>query len=201
MRSSKVLRAGVAALASCWLLSVAAQSPLPVDPTQADLAKEQLQRQQTQPLNNAPVWKEIRSGIPQTTSLPGRETNVLIQSEGQTWRAVRVPIATVGGFLFAFTLLALLGFYLWRGTLRLHGTPTGRLIGRFTLAERVVHWTVAITFTTLGVTGLILTFGKTVLLPLIGYTLFAWLAILSNCLLYTSPSPRDRTRSRMPSSA
>ena len=23
----------------------------------------------------------------------------------------------------------------------------------------------------------------------------------SNCLLYTSPSPRDRTRSRMPSSA
>ena len=26
-------------------------------------------------------------------------------------------------------------------------------------------------------------------------------AIASTCLLYTSPSPRDRTRSRMPSSA
>ena len=26
-------------------------------------------------------------------------------------------------------------------------------------------------------------------------------ALLSSCLLYTSPSPRDRTRSRMPSSA
>ena len=25
--------------------------------------------------------------------------------------------------------------------------------------------------------------------------------VLNNCLLYTSPSPRDRTRSRMPSSA
>jgi len=25
--------------------------------------------------------------------------------------------------------------------------------------------------------------------------------IINNCLLYTSPSPRDRTRSRMPSSA
>ena len=25
--------------------------------------------------------------------------------------------------------------------------------------------------------------------------------LLSSCLLYTSPSPRDRTRSRMPSSA
>ena len=27
------------------------------------------------------------------------------------------------------------------------------------------------------------------------------LDLLKNCLLYTSPSPRDRTRSRMPSSA
>ena len=26
-------------------------------------------------------------------------------------------------------------------------------------------------------------------------------ALLGDCLLYTSPSPRDRTRSRMPSSA
>ena len=26
-------------------------------------------------------------------------------------------------------------------------------------------------------------------------------SLLTNCLLYTSPSPRDRTRSRMPSSA
>ena len=28
-----------------------------------------------------------------------------------------------------------------------------------------------------------------------------WKAYLEICLLYTSPSPRDRTRSRMPSSA
>lgn len=179
---SNILRAGVAALALCWLSSIAAQTPLPVDPTEADLAKQQQQRQQTQPLNNAPVWKEVRSGIPQTTSLPGRETNVLIQSEGQTWRAVRVPIATIGGFLFAMTLFALLAFYLWRGPIRLHAPETGRLIERFTVVERVVHWTVAISFVVLGITGLILTFGKTVLLPLIGYTLFAWLAILAKNL-------------------
>ena len=29
----------------------------------------------------------------------------------------------------------------------------------------------------------------------------AALAVVDDCLLYTSPSPRDRTRSRMPSSA
>ena len=34
-------------------------------------------------------------------------------------------------------------------------------------------------------------------------TIFMYFACLANavCLLYTSPSPRDRTRSRMPSSA
>ena len=35
----------------------------------------------------------------------------------------------------------------------------------------------------------------------IPYTDFLWNGTLKTCLLYTSPSPRDRTRSRMPSSA
>ena len=39
--------------------------------------------------------------------------------------------------------------------------------------------------------------------PIEGLGLFATQEIKANtfCLLYTSPSPRDRTRSRMPSSA
>ena len=32
-------------------------------------------------------------------------------------------------------------------------------------------------------------------------TVLAWSGGILTCLLYTSPSPRDRTRSRMPSSA
>jgi len=179
--ASPFVRAAVALLASCWLVTAVAQSPA-VNATEADLAKQQQQRQQVQPGNNAPVWKEIRSGIPQYTSLPGREASVLIQPEGQTWRAARVPLATAGGGLFVFALLVLAGLYLWRGPLRLHGKPTGRLIQRFTVVQRAVHWTVAITFTALAVTGLVLTFGKSVLLPLIGYTLFSWLAQISKNL-------------------
>ena len=34
-----------------------------------------------------------------------------------------------------------------------------------------------------------------------GWVREAGSALSGNCLLYTSPSPRDRTRSRMPSSA
>ena len=33
------------------------------------------------------------------------------------------------------------------------------------------------------------------------YHIASYLGITQDCLLYTSPSPRDRTRSRMPSSA
>jgi formate dehydrogenase subunit gamma len=173
--ASLVVRAMVALLASCWLAGACAQSPA-VNPAEADLAKQQAARQVEQPGNNAPVWKEIRAGLPQVTTVRGRETDVLIQPQGQTWRAVRVPVATAGGFLFVFALLLLGTFYLWRGPIRLHGAPSGRVIERFTAVERVAHWTVAIAFTTLGVTGLVHTFGKWVLLPLVGYTLFSLLA-------------------------
>jgi formate dehydrogenase subunit gamma len=45
-----------------------------------------------------------------------------------------------------------------------------------------VHWSTAISFCVLGLSGLIMLFGKHVLLPLFGYTLFAWLAALSKNL-------------------
>ena len=172
----------VAAAACVMVVGIACAQTPAVSPKEADEAKQQQAQQKVQPLNNQPVWNEVRSGQPQYTSLPGRETNVLIQSQGQTWRALRVPVATIGGFLFAFAFVVLAAFYLWRGPIRVHGAPTGRLIERFSLVERSVHWAVAITFTTLAVTGLILSFGKTVLLPIIGYTLFSWIAIASKNL-------------------
>jgi formate dehydrogenase subunit gamma len=172
----------VAGLLAIGCLGVAfAQSPA-VDPKDADFAKQQQAQQKSQPLNNAPVWKEVRSGQPQFTSIPGREMNVLIQSQGQTWRAVRVPIYTAGGFLIAVVLLGLLGFYLWRGPIGIHGRPTGRQIERFTAAKRAAHWTMGLSFVTLAITGLIVTFGKSLLLPLIGYTLFSWLATFAKNL-------------------
>ena len=180
---SSLTRAATSLLAVlCLAAAVAsAQSPA-VNPQEADLAKQQQQQQVAQPLNNQPVWREVRSGAPQTTTVQGRETNVLIEPGGQTWRAVRVPIYTAGGFLVALVLLGLLGYYVWRGPIGLHGKPTGRQIERFTPAKRAAHWTMALTFVALGITGLILTFGKTLLLPLIGFTLFSWLATVAKNL-------------------
>ena len=173
-----VARSLAAAAALLWMCAASAQSPA-VNAKEADEAKQQAAQQIVQPLNNQPVWNEVRSGQPQSTTTRGREANILIQPEGQTWRAARVPIATIGGFLFVAALLAIAAFYVLKGPIRVRGAPAGRMIERFSLVERAVHWSVAITFTALAVTGLILTFGKAVLLPLIGYTLFSWLATLA----------------------
>lgn len=176
-----IVRAAAALLAVAWIASASAQDPA-VSPKEADLAKLQQQQQKVQPLNNQPVWSEVRSGLPQFTSLPGRETSVLIQPQGQTWRALRVPITTMGGFLIALALLGLIGYYTWRGKIEVQGKLTGRVIERFSAAERVLHWSMALSFVALGITGLVVTFGRSVLLPLIGYTLFSWLATLSKAI-------------------
>ena len=143
----------------------------------------QQQRQITQPGNNAPVWRDVRSGKEHYSSLPGREMGVLVQSAGETWRQIRNgPVTFYGGGLLVLVLLAILAFYLWKGSVKLHGPPSGRLMLRFTTLERIVHWSVAISFCILGLSGLIMLFGKHLLLPIFGYTLFALLAALSKNL-------------------
>src|SRR5262249_49811492 len=140
----------------------------------------QQQRAQSQPYNNAPTWRDVRSGKQEYTSIPGRETGVLIQTYGETWRQLKNSWVTpIAGWLGAAGVVGIGLFYRRRGWLKVHGAPTGRLIQRFTPYERYMHWTVAISFCVLAITGLTMMLGKYVLLPVIGYTLFGWLAQLS----------------------
>lgn len=175
---------GTIALAAAFALAAgfaSAQSPA-VNTKDAAAASAEQRREVIQPLNNKPVWDEVRAGGPQITTVRGRETNVLIQPEGQTWRALRVPLLFWGGLLFALTAAGLAVFFLWRGEMRSPRKAGDRIIERFSPMDRYAHWTVAITWVTLAITGLILSLGKSVLLPLIGYTLFSWLATLSKTL-------------------
>ena len=68
----------LAALVSVSAAAFAQQAPSAPPPE--DRVKEQQQRSQTQPGNNAPVWREVRQGqSPYTNStVQGRETNVLV---------------------------------------------------------------------------------------------------------------------------
>lgn len=142
-------------------------------------AAEQAQRQQQQPGNNSPMWRDVRSEKEHFTSTRGVETGVLMQSGGETWRQQRNnQLIPLGGLLLAAALGACALFFMWRGTMRLKEPKTGRRIQRFNGFERSMHWTVAITFSILAFSGLVMLFGKFVLLPIIGHTLFAWLTML-----------------------
>jgi len=149
---------------------------------QSSSASAQAQRQETQPLNNAPVWREVRSGAPGFTNTQGIETGVLVQSGGETWRQAREPIAFWGGVLVAVAVLALALFYLVTGAVGGSDAMSGRLVRRFSSADRYAHWLMAITWVILAITGLILSLGKSVLLPVVGYTVFAVLASISKTL-------------------
>jgi formate dehydrogenase subunit gamma len=145
-----------------------------------------MQRQQTQPGNNAPVWRDVRSGDRnpyQTTQVRGRETEVLIQTEGEMWRRIRNgPITVYGGWLIVVAFVAMLLFYWWRGEIMLKEPKTGRLIVRFTAWERTVHWAAAISFVILALSGIFMLFGRYVLLPIFGYSIFSALTILGKNL-------------------
>ncbi len=163
-------------------IAVVASVPAGAQQTQGDPASTQAQRQETQPLNNAPVWRDVRSGAPGVTTVQGVETGVLVQSGGETWRQIREPIAFWGGLLVAVSVLGLALVHLVLGPLGPGDAPSGRLIRRFSAADRHAHWLMAICWVVLAITGLILSFGKTVLLPVLGYPVFAWIASMAKTL-------------------
>jgi formate dehydrogenase subunit gamma len=161
-----------------------------VAPAEPKPDESNAQRAKTQPGNNAPFWRGVReSGNTQGISnLPGVEQGVLVQrftqypgssftTAGEAWRQVRNNwIIPYGGALFVLVALALGMFYWKRGAMGGHMPDTGRIIERFTYLERAAHWSVAISFVALAISGLVLAFGKFFLLPVLGGTLFGWLS-------------------------
>jgi len=147
-------------------------------------------RYKSQPGNNAPIWRAVRDSgtAPGTVNLPGAEKGVLVQAfvqypgssyttAGEAWRQVRNRwIIPYGGSLILL-IAAAVGLFYWRkGPMGGHEVNTGRVIERFTYLERVAHWSVAVTFVVLAVSGIVLAFGKFFLLPVLGATLFGWLS-------------------------
>ena len=144
------------------------------------------------PQDKAAVWRAVRDSgtAPGYSSLPGAESGVLIQPQvqypgarrttaGEAWRQVRNQwILPYGGALLLIVALAIALFYWRKGPLGGHAADTGRMIERFTPLERAAHWSNAIAFVVLAVSGLVMAFGKFVLLPVLGHTLFGALTLL-----------------------
>jgi formate dehydrogenase subunit gamma len=154
----------VGALAFVWLVALAVPSVAqqPVNPTASSVKEEQLLQQ----------LRRVEGRI----SIPDEKASVLEQPEGRSWRRFHeVTLRWLGAIMILGMLLALVIFYLTRGMVRLEKGRSGVTVVRFNAFERFIHWMTATCFIILGLSGLNITFGKKLLLPLISPDAFtAW---------------------------
>lgn len=130
--------------------------------------------------SDAVIWHDIRKGLPGNVTIPDSDAAILIQSQGEDWRLLHNDyISPYGARILAAILAILTVFFAVRGRMKIKSGRSGRVIPRFSLVERVVHWFTATLFVLLGVSGLILLFGRPFLLPLIGPDLFGIIASAS----------------------
>jgi formate dehydrogenase subunit gamma len=153
-----ILGAIALALIVAVVSPVAAQQRNPdssVNPTASSVKEDQL-------------FKEF-DRISGRCTLPDQKACTIEQPAGRDWRQFhQVTLRWIGAISLLGMLALLVVFYLTRGMVRLESGRSGRVLVRFTSFERLVHWMTAACFIILAITGLNITFGKPLLLPLIG---------------------------------
>ena len=160
------LRNAVAALTFVALATssypVAAQQPTSVDPTASAVSEQQLLQQ----------FKAIQG----RGSIPDTKSYTIEQPGGRDWRHFHeVTLRWIGGAAILGILVVLVIFYLARGMVRIESGRSGHTIVRFNAAERFMHWMTATCFVILALSGLNITFGRPLLLPLMSPEAFtAW---------------------------
>jgi formate dehydrogenase subunit gamma len=116
-------------------------------------------------------------GASKERSISSTRARVLIQPAGRTWDYFhQVVLRWIGAIAIVGTLAALAAAYLLFGRLRITAGRSGRKVLRFRAFERFAHWLTAVSFAVLGISGLNITFGKLLVLPLIGPGAFSALS-------------------------
>jgi formate dehydrogenase subunit gamma len=160
-------RAGfiLGAVAVAGLIAFAApahaqQQGSPIDPDASVVNEQTLLRQSSR----------IEGQIDQ----PDERARVLIQPAGRQWDYFHeVILPRLAAIVIFGTLAALAAGYFVLGRLRISEGRSGRKVLRFKAFERFAHWLTAASFVVLGISGLNITFGKQLLLPLIGPDAFS----------------------------
>lgn len=106
--------------------------------------------------------------------IPDVKASVLMQPAGRTWDYFHEVLLHWGGAIVLLGMIALLALaYLIVGRLRIAAGRSGKKVVRFRTFERFSHWLTAVSFVILGLTGLNITFGKILLLPIVGPEIFS----------------------------
>ena len=135
------------------------------------------------------LWSEIRrrdqslrelTEVTGVTQVKGVDSGTLINARGDQWARFRMEMLTkYGGIALAAVFAILVVFFVIRGQIKIESGTSGQMVQRYTSYERIVHWTLAIVFLLLAITGLVLLLGRPLLIPLFGKETFSVLASLS----------------------
>jgi len=108
---------------------------------------------------------------------PNERARVLMQPAGRQWDQFHeIILRWLGTIVILGMIVALGAAYLIMGRLRISNGRSGQKLRRFTSFERFSHWLTAVSFVALALTGLNITFGKIVLLPMVGPEMFSSLS-------------------------
>lgn len=157
-----------------------AQQPSRVNPT-ADSVKEQQLLDALKPGGHHFINGRI--------SIPDNRAATLIQPAGRDWRVWRdTTLPRIGAVAMAGMIVLLLAFLAIKGRIKVEAGLSGKQVQRFNSLERFAHWLTATAFIILGLTGLNVTYGRYLLLPVMGaetFTLFAqWAKYFHNYMSF-----------------
>ena len=170
MRLTGIFRSllGVAALAMVALSAPAMAQQAPagqINPTLQSVREDQL-LQALRPGGTQEIGGRI--------TIPDGKAATLIRPAGREWRDFHQgTLLWIGAVALLGMVGVLVAFRLMRGKIMIGNGRSGATITRFNGFERFIHWTAAGCFIVLAITGLSLTFGKSVMIPIMGEVAFA----------------------------
>jgi formate dehydrogenase subunit gamma len=148
---------------ACIMFAGCPASAQHVNPTAESVKEEQL-------------LKEAKR-ISGECTLPDQKACMLEQPRGRDWRYwYQGALRLIGGLAILGMIAFVVAFYFIRGSVRIEHGRSGRIMRRFSAFERFVHWMATVCFIILALSGLNLTFGKVLLLPIIGPEAFTMIS-------------------------
>ena len=161
--SLSTLRALSAAIVLLLAFAHPAAAQLSFKPTAESVSEDKL-------LNALKEGDKISGRI----SIPDSNAANLIQPAGRDWRDFhRSKLPIIGGVAILGMLLLLAIFLAVRGRIRMDYGVSGQKLLRFASFERFTHWLTASCFIILALSGLNVSFGRILILPLFGADAFA----------------------------
>src|SRR3954465_11355976 len=152
-----------AALALLFVVAQPAAAQLSFKPTAEAVQEDKL-------------LKALKEGdkITGRISIPDAMASSLIQPAGRDWRDFhRSKLPIIGGIAILGMLALLAIFLMMRGRIRVDHGFSGTRILRFASFERFTHWLTASCFVVLALSGLNISFGRVLIMPLFGANAFA----------------------------